>query len=112
MTFHNSRWMGGSIERPRKNTIIIDLTKPPQLRVLSGEIEIEHFRSLEFHRLVARAGKFLMEGLDQHAAHLVAGCGEMFALPLRLTGVSGSPCRVILRTQAQNHVLCGPPVRY
>ena len=76
------------------------LSLPPLLWVLSGEIEIEHVRPLEFHRIVARAGKFLVEDLDQHAAHLVSGCGEMFALPLRLTGVSGSPCRVIVRTQA------------
>ncbi len=76
------------------------LSLPPLLWVLSGEIEMEHFRPLEFHRLVARAGKFLVEDLDQHAAHLLSGFGEMFALPLRLTGVSGSPCRVIVRIRA------------
>jgi kynurenine formamidase len=41
-----------------------------------------------------------VEDLDQHAAHLLSGFGEMFALPLRLTGVSGSPCRVVVRIRA------------
>lgn len=70
---------------------------PPELWILSGNIEIEQSAPFEFHRQVARAGKFLVEDLDQKAAWQITGNGEIFIAPLRLTGVSGSPCRVIVR---------------
>jgi kynurenine formamidase len=68
-----------------------------QLLVLSGEIEIEDDEPYAFQRLVAEAAKFLVEDLDQKAAHGISGNGEIFVFPLRLVGVSGSPCRVIVR---------------
>ena len=74
------------------------LSLPPVLWVLSGEIEIERSAPFEFHRLMAGAGKYLVEDLDQEAAHRIAAGGELFVLPLRLIGVSGSPCRVMVRT--------------
>lgn len=74
------------------------LSLPPALWVLSGQIEIEQSPPLEFHRLVARAGKFLAEDLEQKDAHLVPDEGEMFVFPIRLVGTSGSPCRVMVRT--------------
>jgi len=73
------------------------LALPPVLLTLSGSIVIEHCDPLEFHRMVARAAKFLVEDLDQNAAHRTAGHGEMFIFPLRIIGVSGSPCRVLVR---------------
>jgi arylformamidase len=73
------------------------LSLPPVLLVLAGVIEIDGSKPLEFHRLVARAGKFLVEDLDQRAARQVSAFGELFAFPLRLIGVSGSPCRVIVK---------------
>jgi len=73
------------------------LSLPPIVIVLSGEIEIEDSEKFMFHRLVARAEKFLVEDLDQKAAHRISGNGELFVFPLRLAGVSGSPCRVIAR---------------
>jgi len=73
------------------------LSLPPVLLALSGDIVIEHSDPLEFHRMVALSGKFLVEELDETAAHRIAGHGEMFIFPLRLLGVSGSPCRVLVR---------------
>ena len=65
--------------------------------VLSGEIEIEDDKPFAFQRLVAEAAKFLVEDLDQKESHGISGNGEIFVFPLRLVGVSGSPCRVIVR---------------
>lgn len=73
------------------------LSLPASLLVLTGEIEIENSQHFEFHRLVAQAGKYLVEDLDQRAAHRISGNGEIFAFPLRLLGASGSPCRVVVR---------------
>lgn len=73
------------------------LSMPPALLVLSGEIEIENSEPFAFNRLVARAAKFLVEDLDQKEAHNLPARGEIFVFPLRLVGVSGSPCRVIVR---------------
>lgn len=75
------------------------LSLPPLLFVLSGEIEIDRSEPFEFYRLVARAGKYLAEDLDQKAARLVPDHGEIFVMPLRLIGTSGSPCRVIVKTE-------------
>jgi arylformamidase len=75
------------------------LSLPPAVLVLSGEIDIVDSEPFDFHRFLARTGKFLVEDLDQKAAHQVSGRGEIFAFPLRLIGVSGSPCRVIVRME-------------
>ena len=50
-----------------------------------------------FHQALAEAGKYLVEDVDEGAAMRVRPGGELIALPLRLTGVSGSPCRVVVR---------------
>jgi kynurenine formamidase len=75
------------------------LSLPPLLLVLSGEIEMDHSAPFAFHRLVACAGKFLVEDLDQRKAHLVCGKGEIFIFPLKLVGAGGSPCRVVVRME-------------
>jgi arylformamidase len=51
---------------------------------------------LYFHRALSKAGKYLIEDVDEIMARRVNPGGEMIALPLRLRGVSGSPCRVIV----------------
>ncbi len=51
---------------------------------------------LYFHRALSAAGRYLIEDVDEAAAQKVKRGGEMIALPLRLTGVSGSPCRVVV----------------
>jgi len=73
------------------------LSLPPVLLALSGDIVIEHSDPLDFHRMVARSAKFLVEDLDESAAHRTVGHGEMFVFPLRILGASGSPCRVLVR---------------
>ena len=52
---------------------------------------------LYFHKVLAEAGKYLIEDIDESMAVRVKADGEMIALPLRLSGSSGSPCRVIVR---------------
>jgi len=76
------------------------LSLPPLLLVLSGRVVIEDAAPFSFNRLVAGASKYLTEDLDEQAAHQIAGEGEMFVLPLKLAGVSGSPCRVVVRMNA------------
>jgi kynurenine formamidase len=83
------------------------LSLPAAVFVLSGEIEVAGAQPFEFHRLIARAGKFLVEDLDQKAARAVPREGEIFALPLRLVGTSGSPCRVMVRTRLSSIVQNG-----
>jgi len=73
------------------------LSLPPFLLVLAGAIEIQDAEPFTFNRLVAGAAKYLVEDLDQKEAHRIPGVGEMFIGPLRLAGVSGSPCRVLVR---------------
>jgi len=75
------------------------LSLPAVLLVLSGAIEIEDSEYFTFYRLVAGAAKFLVEDVDQRAAHTISGNGEIFVFPLKLIGVSGSPCRVMARIQ-------------
>jgi arylformamidase len=85
-----------STKLSRKAMQII-LSLPPALLVLSGQIEVEDADSFAFHRLVAEAAKYLVEDLEQKEAQKISGNGEIFVCPLRLVGVSGSPCRVLVR---------------
>ena len=54
-----------------------------------------------FHRALSEAGKYLIEDVDDTLALRVRAGGEMIALPLRLSGVSGSPCRVVVRQRVR-----------
>lgn len=73
------------------------LSLPPRVLVLAGTVEVESADPYAFNRLAARAGKFLVEDLDDSAALGLSPEGELFALPLRLCGVAGAPCRVLAR---------------
>ena len=73
------------------------LALPPAVWVLAGEIEVSESEPLEFHRLLARAGKYLVEDLDPQTVLEVEPGGEIFLLPLRLTSTSGAPCRAVVR---------------
>lgn len=50
-----------------------------------------------FHQALSEAGKYLIEDVDEEMAMRVRPGGELVALPLRLKGVSGAPCRVVVR---------------
>ena len=63
--------------------------------VMAGSIEIALRPELEFHRRLAQAGVYLVEDIDLEAAARLPERGRIIALPLRLEGVSGSPCRVL-----------------
>ncbi len=65
--------------------------------VLMGTVEVSGREPLFFHRLLAEAGVYLVEDLDERQVERLVPGGELIALPLRLEGVSGSPCRVLLR---------------
>ena len=61
---------------------------------VAGTIVITDQEPLFFHRRLAESGIFLIEDLDEQASGAAPTSGTMVALPLRLEGVSGSPCRV------------------
>jgi arylformamidase len=69
---------------------------PARLWVICGTVTIIDRDPLYFHRAVAEHGIYLAEDLDQSAAQKVRPGGELIALPLRLSGVSGSPCRIVV----------------
>lgn len=81
----------------RKEALDILLALPPVVWVLDGEIEIIDREKYGFHRILAESGRYLVEDIDSEAACQVTSGGELFALPLRFEGTSGSPCRVIVR---------------
>ena len=56
---------------------------------------------LYFHQALSAAGRYLIEDVDEVTARRVNPGGEMIALPLRLTGISGSPCRVVVVQRLQ-----------
>ena len=67
--------------------------------VLSGSVEVAERGPYFFYRRIAEQGIYLIEDLDEEASRLVRPGGEIVALPLRLSGVSGSPCRVLVRQE-------------
>lgn len=64
--------------------------------VLAGSVQVAGRAPLHFHRHLAEHGIFLVEDLEPDAARRVPPGGLLVALPLRLQGVSGSPCRVVV----------------
>ncbi|MEE4378979.1 MAG: cyclase family protein [Candidatus Competibacteraceae bacterium] len=64
--------------------------------VLVGTVEVRDKQPLHFHSHIAERGIFLVEDLDPNAAQYIKPGGELIALPLRLNGLSGSPCRVLV----------------
>ncbi len=79
---------------------LLDL--PCQVWVAACKIEILGQEPLYFHKALAEAGKYLVEDLDEIQAARVHPGGEIIALPLRLNGASGAPCRVIVRQPIQS----------
>jgi len=73
------------------------LALPCRVWVIANEVNVAGCETFHFNRRLAGLGKFLVENLDESAAARVRPGGELIALPLRLVGVSGSPCRVLVR---------------
>ena len=67
-----------------------------RLWVLAGECEISGKEDFYFHKKLLSSGRFLVEDLDMESAAIINRNGFIIALPLRFTGVSGSPCRVLV----------------
>jgi len=76
---------------------LLDLPCP--VWVINYGVQVARREALYLHRALAQAGKYLVEDLDKTMAMQVRPGGQMIALPLRLTGVSGSPCRVVVRQE-------------
>ena len=75
------------------------LALPNPVLVLAGEVRIDAAEPMALYHRLAASGKFLVENLDRLAAETLPEQGELFIAPLRLTGTSGSPCRVIARVR-------------
>ncbi len=75
--------------------LLLDL--PCRVWVSVYGVEVVEREPLYFHRALAEVGKYLIEDVDEAAAGQVHPGGELIALPLRLTHVTGSPCRVVVR---------------
>jgi kynurenine formamidase len=74
---------------------LLDL--PCLVWVIPHDIHVTGRALFYFNQRLAEAGKFLIENVDETSAAQVKAGGELIALPLRLIGVSGSPCRVVVR---------------
>jgi arylformamidase len=70
---------------------------PCRVWVAACSVQVAGQGQFYFHAALAGAGKYLVEELDEEQAARVKPGGEIFALPLRLNGTSGAPCRVIVR---------------
>lgn len=79
--------------------LLMMLALPNPVLVLAGEVRIDATEPLALYHHLAASGKFLVENLDRLAAESLPEQGELFIAPLRLTGTSGSPCRVIARVR-------------
>jgi kynurenine formamidase len=64
---------------------------------LLGSVQVAGQEPLYLHRILAQSGVYLVEDLDESQVNEIQPGGEILALPLRLEGVSGSPCRVLVR---------------
>ncbi len=81
-------------------------TAPCRLIVVIGEVSAQHPTPFYFPRRLAACGKFLVEDTREDIAELPRE-GHIIALPLRLTGLSGSPARVLIRGNEQRGERCG-----
>ena len=73
------------------------LKLPCPVWVIVYGVQVEEREPYYFHKALAEAGKYLIEDLDETMAMRVRADGEVIALPLRLSGTSGSPCRVLVK---------------
>jgi len=67
-----------------------------KLWIVMGAVTVEASDPFYLHRKLAQAGVYLVEDLDEKSMDAIQPDGEIMALPLRLEGVSGAPCRVVI----------------
>lgn len=77
------------------------LRLPVKTLVLAGGLKVAHDDPLWFHRRVAEAGKFLVEDLCVPDNLAFEATGRIATVPLLLSGLSGSPTRVLVATQTK-----------
>ncbi|MFA3917317.1 cyclase family protein [Ruegeria hyattellae] len=73
------------------------LELPASVWVLAGELRVADDDPLWLHLTLAQAGKFLAEDLCCARLGDMPDHGQIATVPLNLTGLSGSPARVLLR---------------
>lgn len=76
---------------------LLDL--PCLVWVIAYGVRVAGREALYVHRALAEAGRYLIEDVDETMAARVKAGGQMIALPLKLNGVSGSPCRVVVKQE-------------
>ena len=59
-------------------------------------VDSGHSETMETHKILASAGIAILENLS--LGNVAPGLYELIALPLKLTGMDGSPVRAVLRT--------------
>lgn len=88
--------------------ILLALLKLPcRVWVIAHGFQVRGREPYYFHQALAAAGKYLIEDVDEMTAMRVKAGGELIALPLRLSGVSGAPCRVIVRQSVRQEEFAG-----
>lgn len=70
---------------------------PPVVWITDLMLDVDGEDDYGFNRMVAFSGKYLVEDIDSTRSKDVVHGGEAIIMPLRLEGVSGSPCRVVVR---------------
>jgi len=91
----------------RKNDVALPhnieafLALPVKTIVMAGGLRVDHDDPHWFHRRLAEVGKFLVEELCVPDDFKFGQFGQIATLPLPLTGLSGSPTRVLLSTSVE-----------
>ena len=65
--------------------------------VMAGHLHIDGEDSIFIHQNLAERGIYLVENLDCKSSKNIESKGHITILPLNLIGVSGSPCRVVVK---------------
>jgi arylformamidase len=87
----------GNTEKEISEEVFSGLLKLPCIVWVSVYgVQVVGHDPLYFHQALSKSGKYLIEDVDEIMARRINPGGEMIALPLRLRGVSGSPCRVVV----------------
>lgn len=73
------------------------ISLPTRTWVLAGELHVASNDPLWLHLNLAKAGKFLAEDLCCDRLGDLPDTGQIATVPLNLTGLSGSPARVMIQ---------------